>query len=175
MTRWPVPHTGWAKLGLERVGGPMSRVQPYGLCNPLPTSRSPNTQAPLLASNESERERAQESCSDGRLPPLCWAPCWTLEGKETRQGEAHSNTHQKSCLCLCWIWQKNAQSLAHGVTHAENPTGQNRTHYRHVGEVDAKTLSRHVRLYNHHKMLSLIQEIVLLKDINLKNSLFVFL
>lgn len=50
---------------------------------------------------------------------------------------------------------ENAHSLAQRCART-TPTGQTQTDNRHsrVGEVDAKTLSRHVRLYNRRKMLS---------------------
>lgn len=81
--------------GVEGVGGPMSRVQPYGLCNPPPCL--PRHQCWPAR----EREAVTAAC------PLMLGPLLDSgEGKETRQGEARSNTHQKSCLCLCWIWQR---------------------------------------------------------------------
>lgn len=153
MTRWPVPHTGWAKLGWKGRGGPMSRVQPYGLCTPLapPT----NTQAPLLASKGRERQWRQPA-------PLCWAPCWTLERGKRRGRERPTQTHTKSPV---YVYAEFDRECTFSSTDRarRKPTGQNRTDNRHVGEVGAKALSSQVKLYNLHKILSLFQEILLLK------------
>lgn len=64
----------------------MSRVQPYGLCNTT-TSYSPHPGP--TAGLQGEREAVTAAC------PLMLGPLLDSgEGKETRQGEARSNTHK---------------------------------------------------------------------------------
>lgn len=92
MTRWPVPHTGWAILVWKGWDGG-SRVQHY---NPPPTPACPGTSTGL------HWREAVTAAYPLMLGPLLDSG----EGKETRQGEAHSNTHRKACLCLSQIWQR---------------------------------------------------------------------
>lgn len=45
-------------------------------------------------------------------PPLLQGPSLDSgEGKETRQGEARSNTNQQPCLCLCLILKRRMLNL----------------------------------------------------------------
>lgn len=107
---------GWGGRGWD--GGHMS--------NPMVSPPLPPVQASVLACKARERQWRQPA-------PLCWAPCWTLEGKETRQGEAHSNTHRKSVYVYAEFDREHTRA------HRE-PTGQNRTGGRHVGELGANAI-----------------------------------
>ena len=152
MTRWPVPHTGWAKLGWKGWGG--------GSHVPCPTlwslHHSPPAQAPVLACKGRERQWRQPA-------PLYWAPCWTLERGKRRGRERPTSTHTKNPVYVHAEFDRECIfSKIHRVAHTDGQldrTGQTRDMWvRWV-----QTLAHKSKLYNLHKMLSLFQEITLLK------------
>lgn len=120
MTRWPVPHTGWAKLGWKRWWGgawgahhvpcpALWSLQPP----PHPPQRS-NTQAPLLAS-KGRGEAVTAGC------PLCAGPLaglWRGERDKAGRGPL-KHTHQKVPFMSMPNMTRNAHFITHRVQHTD--------------------------------------------------------
>lgn len=153
MTRWPVPHTGWAKLGWKGWGGPMSCVQPYGLY--IPHHHHPRSGP--SAGLQGERG------SDGSLPPYAGPLAGLWRGERDEAGRGPLKHTPKVLLMSMLNLTENAHSQAHWVVHAESQldrTGQTTDMWVRWVRMP---LAHKSKLYNLHKMLFLFQEILLLK------------
>lgn len=131
--------------GVEGVGGPMSRVQPYGLCNPPPCL--PRHQ--VLACKG-------ERGSDGSLPPYAGplAGLWRGERDEAGRGPLK---HTPKVLFMSML---NLTDNVHSQARRKT-TGQTTDMWVRWVQMH---LAHKSKLYILHKMLSLFQEILLLNQ-----------
>lgn len=126
-----------------RDGGVTCPVSNAIVSAPLPPCPGPS------AGLQGKREAVAAAC------PLMLGPLLDSgEWKETKQGEGLSNTHRKSCLCLCRIWQR-----MHILKHTE-PIGQNRAATDMWVMWVQMQLAHKSQLDSLHEMLSLFQEIL---------------
>lgn len=148
-----MPHTRWAKLGVEGVGGPMSRVQPYGLYTPPATH--PPTPLPRPQCWPARGERG----SDGSLPPYAGPLAGLWRGERDEAGRGPLKHTPKVLFMSLLNLTENAHSQAHGVVHAESQLDRT----RQTTDMWVRWVQRHIahksKLYNLRKILSLFQEI----------------